>query len=86
MSSGSVWSCCFPLTLPLLALEPLPEVCFGRVIPAPRVTGAKRSLMVSFRSFSAEDEKSILNASFFSRLGFEAAVASVVVSATSLWC
>jgi hypothetical protein len=78
MSSGSVCSCCFPLTLPFLPLEPLPEVYFGRVIPAPRVTGAKSSLPVSFRSFFAGDKKSILNASFFSRLGLEAAVASAM--------
>jgi hypothetical protein len=81
MSSGNVWSCCFPLTLLFLPLEPLPDVYFGRVIPAPRVTGAKSSFAVSFRSFSAGDEKSILNASFFSRLGLEAAVASAAMSA-----
>ena len=82
MSSGSVCSCCFPLTtLPFLPLELFPVVYFGRIIPAPRVTGAKRSAAVSFRSFSAGDEKSILNASFFSRLGLEAAVASAAASA-----
>ena len=81
MSSGSVCSCCFPLALRFLPLEPLPEVYFARVIPAPRVTGAKSSFAVSFRSFSAGDRKSILNASFFSRLGLEAAVASVAASA-----
>ncbi len=35
----------------------------------------------AFRSFSAGDEKSILNASFLSRLGLEAAVASVASAA-----
>lgn len=71
-----------------LPLEPFREVCFARVIPAPRVTGAKSSFTVSFRSFSAGDIKSILNACFFSRLGLEAAVASVAMSAKQKdrWC
>jgi hypothetical protein len=81
MSSGRVCSLCFSLALPFLPFEPFPEVYFGRLIPAPRVTGAKSSLAVSFRSFSAGDKKSILNASFFSRLGLEAALASVASAA-----
>src|SRR6266404_5870316 len=72
MSSGRVWSLCFSLALTFLPFEPFPSACFGRVIPAPRVTGAKSSLAVSFNSFSAGDKKPILNASFFSRFGLEA--------------
>ena len=81
MSSGRVWSLCFSLALLFLPLELFPDEYFGRVIPAPRVTGAKRSFAISFRSFSAGDTKSILNASFFSRLGLEAAAASVTSAA-----
>jgi hypothetical protein len=72
------------LTLPFLPLAPpFPEEYFGRVIPAPRVTGANSSFAVSFRSFSG-DEKSILNASFFSRLGLEEAAAASVMSAKQI--
>jgi hypothetical protein len=78
MSSGRVLSCCFPFGLPFFPFELLPQVFLGSVIPTPRVTGAKSSFAVSFKSFSAGDKKSILNASFFSRLGLEAAVASVM--------
>jgi hypothetical protein len=64
--------------LPFLPFLALPEEYLGRVKLAPRVAGAKSSFAVSLRSFSAGDKKSILKASFFSRLGLEAATASVV--------
>lgn len=81
MSSGRVWSfrLSFSFSFALLLLlpfrdDPLPVEDPGNVIPAPLVTGAKSSLVSVFGSFSEGVRKSILKASFFSRLALGAAV------------
>jgi hypothetical protein len=82
MSSGRRWrslsrAAAAALPFPLRDLE-VP----GRLMPAPRLTGAKSSVVTSLKSFSAGVRKSILNASFFSRRAFGAA--SVPTSAKTI--
>lgn len=78
MSSGKVWSFRRSLSLSFTVrlLLPLREDVFpevpGSVMPAPRVTGAKSSFARALGSFSEGVRKSILNASFFSRLALGA--------------
>lgn len=68
MSSGSRWSSLFSFVFFLLLFA---AIVPGRLIPAPFVTGVKRSLEISLRlSGSRGVRKSILNASFFSRRAF----------------
>jgi len=78
MSSGRVCSSSFSFSFVFLFFPPFrvvldfPNEDFGNVRIAPRVTGAKSSFAIVFTSLLDGVRKSILKASFRSRLGLAA--------------